>query len=64
VTERDAECVGESHRQQRFRGAVIADEQQRLFGGEVGEERGLEGVVAADVKGRITVDLAAVEIFA
>ena len=64
MTERDAECVGESHQQQRFRGAVIADQQQRFFGGEVGEERGLEGVVAADVKGRITVDLATVGIFA
>ncbi len=51
VTQREAECVGESHQRQRFRGAVIADEQQRFFGGEGGEERGLEGVVAHDAEG-------------
>ena len=41
VTEREAECVGESHQQQRFRGAVIADERQRIFVDEGGQERGL-----------------------
>jgi hypothetical protein len=46
VPQREAGCVGESHQQQRFRGAVIAHEQQRLFGGECGEERGLERVAA------------------
>jgi hypothetical protein len=48
VPQREAECVGEPHQKQRFRGAVIAHEQQRLLGGECGEERGLEGVVAHD----------------
>ena len=50
VPEGEAECVGEPHQQQRFRGAVIAHEQQRLFGGECGQERGLEGVVAHDAE--------------
>ncbi len=51
VTQCQAECVGEAHEQERFRGTVIADEEQRLFGGECGEERGLERVVADDAKG-------------
>jgi hypothetical protein len=41
VTKNEAEGVGESHQQQRFRGAVIAHEQQRFLGGEGGEEREL-----------------------
>ncbi len=46
VAEGKAECVGEAHQQQRFRGAVIADQQQRLLGGESGQERRLKGVIA------------------
>jgi hypothetical protein len=33
VPQLEAEGVGEAHQQQRFRGAVIADEQQRFLGG-------------------------------
>ena len=51
VPEGEAECVGEPHQQQRFRGAVIADQQQRLFGGEGSQERRLEGVVAHNAEG-------------
>ena len=48
VAQRELKRVRESLQPQRFRGAVIADEQQRLFGGEGGEERGFERVVADD----------------
>jgi hypothetical protein len=41
VTKREAEGVGESHQQRASFGAVIADQQQRFFGGNGGEEHGL-----------------------
>lgn len=53
VAQRELQRVRESLQPQRFRGAVIADEQQRLFGGEGGEggeERGFERVVADDAE--------------
>jgi len=48
VAERNAERLREPHEQERFGGAVFAEEEQRLFGGERREQSRLDGIVAHD----------------